>query len=346
MLRHLRREDIAAALSDKLMRRTGPWAVSLEYSLPQVLRQSDVIISRVEYTSAVRSSCPSTCEEPGPMDRLFPCRYRYELRDVIADTHTGHLMISWLGARSLVQESTAWPAYQVGGVKLPRTDSLPLIPGKTAIAPSTRNYFHWLTEDLPALVRLGEDRAVNQVVVGKSAPNFVHQAARLVGVTPIEAPRFVRLEEAVLYGKSQDVGWMNPSDVDLVRLAAARVPGRQASGDQAVFIGRSGYSREFEGESRIANDLGGIGVFPFDPGSHTLSDQIRKFSGANLVVGFHGAGLAGVAFCHPERTLIEIVRPDYANRCYEWLCHTFGLHYQAVYEPLEVRSHAEALLRT
>jgi capsular polysaccharide biosynthesis protein len=346
MLRDLRRRNLAAALSNKLMRRTGYWAVSLEYSLPQVLRQSDVIISRIEYTSAVRLSCPSTCDEPGPMDRLFPCRYRYELRDVVADTHTGHLMISWLGARSLVQESTAWPAYQVGGVKLPGLSTLPVIPGRTAVAPSTRNYFHWLTEDLPALVRLGGDPAVDQVLIGKNAPPFVHQATQLVGITPTEAPRFVRLERAVLYGKSQDVGWMNPEDADAVRFIADKVPRKEASADRALFIGRSGYSRTFEGESRIGNDLSAVGVMIFDPGSHSLSDQIRAFSGANLVVGFHGAGLAGIAFSEPGRTLIEIVRPDYANRCYEWLCHTFGLRYQAVYEPLEVRAYAEAVLGT
>lgn len=339
------RDRVASAVSDRLMRRTGAWAMGIEYSLALVEREGSFLVNRGKYSGSTCSQCPPFCQEPSHLARLFPARFRYELRDVVADTATGQLLVPWVGSMALVQESTAWPAYQVGGTRLPDIQKLPRLSQVTTVLSPTRNYFHWLTEDLPTLMRVVNDPHIEQVLLRNDAPRFVLEAAQVLGVAASEIPRFVRLDHAVLYGKTQDVGWMNPDDVEQVRAFANCVQGYLSDHPRGLFIGRRGYSRAHGEELALEGALKKVGISPFDPGAYSLRDQILHFRATSVVVGLHGAGLTGLAFSRPGTTLIELVRPDYSNRCYEWLCHAFHLNYQPAYGSADACAYAEANCR-
>jgi capsular polysaccharide biosynthesis protein len=51
------------------------------------------------------------------------------------------------------------------------------------------------------------------------------------------------------------------------------------------------------------------GFSRFVPGELSFPDQIRHFAEASHVIAAHGAGLAGIAFCHRDAAVCEL-RPQ------------------------------------
>ncbi|MGN6723725.1 MAG: glycosyltransferase family 61 protein [Marmoricola sp.] len=58
------------------------------------------------------------------------------------------------------------------------------------------------------------------------------------------------------------------------------------------------------------------GFVSFDPGAHTVREQIDHFSAAEAIVAPHGAALTNLAFASPGLRLLELFAPDYVNPCY------------------------------
>ena len=65
------------------------------------------------------------------------------------------------------------------------------------------------------------------------------------------------------------------------------------------------------------------------PGTLTLTEQIRVFREASLVVGPHGAGLTNIVFCEPGTIVYELVPDHYPNICFGNLALICQLRYWA-----------------
>jgi capsular polysaccharide biosynthesis protein len=65
------------------------------------------------------------------------------------------------------------------------------------------------------------------------------------------------------------------------------------------------------------------------PGALTLTEQIRVFREASLVVGPHGAGLTNIVFCEPGTIVYELVPDHYPNVCFTNLALICRLRYWA-----------------
>ena len=61
------------------------------------------------------------------------------------------------------------------------------------------------------------------------------------------------------------------------------------------------------------------------PGALTLTEQIRVFREASVVVGPHGAGLTNIVFCEPGTIVYELVPDHYPNICFGNLALICGL---------------------
>jgi capsular polysaccharide biosynthesis protein len=70
----------------------------------------------------------------------------------------------------------------------------------------------------------------------------------------------------------------------------------------------------------------------------SLKDQIRLFSGADIVVAQHGASLANLVWCRQGALVMEIIDPQFRAPFYEALAHRLSLNYISI---PQANNHAE-----
>jgi capsular polysaccharide biosynthesis protein len=69
--------------------------------------------------------------------------------------------------------------------------------------------------------------------------------------------------------------------------------------------------REITNEEAVAAALEARGVHVADPSRMSMSDQVRMFREADLIVGAHGSAFANLAFCRPETKVIDLMPDDW-----------------------------------
>lgn len=79
-------------------------------------------------------------------------------------------------------------------------------------------------------------------------------------------------------------------------------------------------------EQELRSDLGSRGFSVVAPEDLPVSEQIRTFSRARMIIGAHGAGFTNLLFAHNAH-IIEFMAA-YRNRCYERLAATLGHRYR------------------
>lgn len=80
--------------------------------------------------------------------------------------------------------------------------------------------------------------------------------------------------------------------------------------------GQTRNTRRLVNEDSVMAGLARRGFVRFDPGQHTVQEQIDHFAAAEVIVAPHGAALANLAFCSPGVRVLELFAPRYVNPCY------------------------------
>lgn len=75
-------------------------------------------------------------------------------------------------------------------------------------------------------------------------------------------------------------------------------------------------TRRLVNEDEIFAQLERHGFVKFDPGAHSVQEQIDTFTNAEMVVAPHGAALSNLVFCSPGVKVLELFAPKYVNPCY------------------------------
>ena len=83
-----------------------------------------------------------------------------------------------------------------------------------------------------------------------------------------------------------------------------------------VTRGSARNSRRLVNEAAVMPLLQAHGFVMFDPGAHTVQDQIDHFAAAEVIVAPHGAALSNLNFCSPGVRVLELFAPRYVNPCY------------------------------
>lgn len=320
-------------------------SVSIEYSLP-VLRNSPWLMQRDEVDDAEFATCPEGCPVPPPLSHVYAARSNYVLRDALVDTRSGFVYVHHLGRYALVRESTSWPASQaLWAVSRPTDGSL--FESPLAIVSSPSNYFHFMTEDLPALLRARDEWPNVTVGVHRGhRPPYVDAALDAIGVQAVELDRFVRASVLHLAGRGQDLGYLHPTD--RTRLQRALSVGKNSdlhpspAGRRVIFASRGLATRSGQEEHKAQEVARHLGAEVIDFSALSLLEQSRVAFRSSVVIGSHGAALTNALFCPPGSMLVELVPPGYHNRCYEWLAHTSKLRYEPAYS----LDHLQATLAT
>lgn len=106
--------------------------------------------------------------------------------------------------------------------------------------------------------------------------------------------------------------------------AVRRVP--DPTTPRRVFVSRAARrgSRVMANEAELRRALFARGFREIDPGRHAVDEQARLFSGAEVVVGPLGAGMANVALCPPGAGVVQILPEPVAETWTAYLSHVLG----------------------
>ena len=110
----------------------------------------------------------------------------------------------------------------------------------------------------------------------------------------------------------------------LVEFLRGTVPAPENVPARRLYIQRRS-SRRILNEAQLLPLLEEHGFEIYDPAEH--ADSPADFAAASIVVGVHGAGLAGVAFCRPGACVLELIPEDHVMPYWYTLSEAGGLRY-------------------
>lgn len=201
------------------------------------------------------------------------------------------------------------------------------------------NYFHWITQALPAIdFSLRRDGQVRSVALGlPELRSWQEEALRILGYDGVKR---VTLDDTAKF-----YGFKTVEFTDLVNGGASfclsetayetysrlrtAVPKLVPEGRKIYVARTDSQRRRMRNESALLGEMRNRGFEIVVPGTLTLTEQIRVFREASLVVGPHGAGLTNIVFCEPGTIVYELVPDHYPNICFGNLALICRLRYWA-----------------
>jgi hypothetical protein len=290
-----------------------------------------------------------------PLSHLYERRHVYRLSDTIVSTSSGAtLMCGTPEPPFFIRESIPWPFESVlaHGLEIPSIGSASAdYAGPHAIFPTTSNYYHWLVEDLPMVLRVqAAAPEANLLAYGAGQTNRHGAVAAHIGMQLVAAPLVVHLQEQVLPGRASDSFFIHPRDLAHLRnFGTAFTESKSVSPHkypERIYVSRSKSRRPLANENELERLLAGAGFAIVHLEELPWIEQIRFFQNARLIVGPHGAGLANLVFANPGSTVVEFTVGYMFNRCFEWISTVAGHRYIPVEaDSLPAASSAELLFR-
>lgn len=201
------------------------------------------------------------------------------------------------------------------------------------------NVYHWLVECLPRLWLL--DQATDEpVALVCHADMSDYQLASLKPfldkrpnwkVQKISAnERFSAKQYLfVSFLCGLNSGLMNSAALEFVRSTLHTIAA-DGKGPKKIYVSRKNASvRGLDQEQEVAAELEKRGFVVVRPEFHSLSEQVRMFRDAEVVVGAHGAGLANLIFSKASH-LIELHPSNFCKPHYLLLARGCGHSYTKV----------------
>lgn len=189
------------------------------------------------------------------------------------------------------------------------------------------NYYHWLIEELPALLRAIKAAPEARVFLGHDAPRYVLDTLDFLDIPFSLSRGRWRFDALVLATRNIDPGWPHPADIEILKEAFERPS--LATKPIAIFASRVLASRKLANEEEISDWLGRFGVNPVFFERMSFFEQVSTMRTCDVIVGNHGAGLTNILFMPEGSRVVEIVQT--LRPCFEVLARVLGHNYQRVY---------------
>lgn len=189
------------------------------------------------------------------------------------------------------------------------------IPGTWALLPN-HTYYHFLIEDLPALLTslafaretLGVDAGV---LVHDTVHPFVSAALSTIDA-PVRTTRSAMVSVERLVASGFTTARVHPSSIETTRshFGLADTPG-----DRWIYLSRVGFRRSASWEQQLIDAMARElpQVEAVECHRLTLQEQTRLMSTAAGVIAPHGAALSNLVFAPPSARIVEIATPE--NSC-------------------------------
>lgn len=200
------------------------------------------------------------------------------------------------------------------------------------------NYFHWLTQALPA-IDLALRRPHQAPHVRLALPPLLpwQQASlQLLGHAAVPRVEITDPDRQYAFRTIEHCNLLTGAAAFSLSQTVAQTYRRLREANPRPRLGRKIYvarsdtrHRAMRNEAAVSAGLAARGFEIWEAGRLGFADQIALFQEAAFVVGPHGAGLANIAFCHPGTFVYELVPQLYANSCFCALALLGGLSYWA-----------------
>lgn len=197
-----------------------------------------------------------------------------------------------------------------------------------------RNYYHWLLEDFPTILRAKSAVPAARVVLSAPQPPYVLQTLRMAGITPTtKVSRDITGSTVILAAQGADTGWPHPDDIKLVKSVlgpSASLPGTPR---RDIYLSRPPGRRGFTNEDRVREFMEAHGLEVVSPEKLSLGEQFALFASARTIVAAHGAALSNLIFCQPRSRILELALDSRAIQTFECIAYFCGLDYSRVLLP-------------
>jgi capsular polysaccharide biosynthesis protein len=214
-------------------------------------------------------------------------------------------------------------------------DSIPVIIGTNVVS---WNYFHWITQTLPA-IDIGWHREGQARQLAVALPPLNQWQRDSLAMLGCDALHRITIEKDKQYAfqtvEFSDV--LNGGAAFCLSQAAGRTYARlrqavksAVSAPPRLYVARTDAEhRKMRNEDALIAELARRGFEIIVPGSLSFAEQVALFRGASVVVGPHGAGMTNIVFCEPGTIVYELVPGHYQNACFCNLAHICRLRYWA-----------------
>lgn len=175
------------------------------------------------------------------------------------------------------------------------------------------NYWHLLSEELPAVYRLQKNGITindfQHLIIHQSKYEFQDQIYDLFDIPKskfIELSRYPHLQADQLFCFSpiyqpdiEALTWVRDHMLSFVK--------NKVQADGRLFVDReSSSSKRIVNQEELMEILIKYDFEIFKPEDHSVLEQISTFRNSNFIIGAHGAALASLMFCKPHTNVIEI----------------------------------------
>jgi hypothetical protein len=250
-------------------------------------------------------------------EKALGAEYLYEIEDVLVSPFSG---VVWIPDGYILGESIGslqkvltfgnclLDVIQKDGVQIDRR----IIP-----CPVNWGYYHFFLEVLPRVITARQRFPDAQILIPSRAPGFVDEALGLLFdvESVLRLDEAVRVRSAVFASYSQFSGIPDNDDVSIVRAAFDFLRASSGTG-RKLYVSRRNSARTLRNENEFERLFQEHDFEILLAEDYSLEKQIRIFSEASVVAGFHGAGVTNVLHAPPGCRVLELFRPDYVNSCF------------------------------
>lgn len=255
----------------------------------------------------------------------FRQRFMVSLSKPVVDSQHGFVFDKNL---HLLQESSTWPSGHLLNARIQKPPKREIVEIPYRINLLTSNgFYHWLIEDLPTFLSNGNFAGELEVGLYEGAPKYVKSFAAEFYPRYLALPKYFSPLELVLTTKTHDTGWPHSKDIRILREFFSEKMSPEST--SKIYLSRTRSNRSPIWEIELQNKLESSGWEILYAEDLTFSQQISRISGASILCGVHGAGLANAVWMQNGSTLIELTPKNYRN-CFSNLAQVNNISYRYI----------------
>jgi len=220
--------------------------------------------------------------------------------------------ILWMND-SIIEESSVWPISKLL-LWEPNPLIYPKFDGIVTNLPDN-GYYHLIIEDLPRFLQCVKYHPEASIVIG-STSKYINDVLKLIKINKIYLSNNpIRCKELIFSEKNLGGIFSKLDHKLLLDLSKEILP---TISKKIVFIKRKNNSKGFldrgiQFSKTIENKFKSIGAEIVALEDLSISAQIACSKSADILVGFHGAGLANMVWMDKPRSIIEITETRVTN---------------------------------
>lgn len=308
----------------------GVHAVTVRRHVLEMRTLRKASVARYRYSGSLSNYCRRA--------KVFEARRLFVLADVIVSPYSG---LAWLPEGRVLLESVGsldrllWWGRMKHELLLPSRTLRARRP-VLACPYSISNYFHWLTETMPALLH-GLAHAPDALILvdPRRSPPILFEALKTIlgpgwmaRVRLAEGP--VRVRRLIMPQQQTYDTFIHPKDLAMLTSAFAAFIDRKRNSDLLYVSRGASPQHPFSDEKKLERGLAALGFKIQRNEDLSLREQIRAFSRARVIIAPHGAGLTNLIWAKRPCRVLEIGSSEasgFFNDCYHRISAMKGLRH-------------------